>query len=222
MLDPWAIKLVNSPLKACAQILEKKNVKADQVTIAGFGIGLLAFFALWMNWYKIALVFIILNRIMDGLDGALARLTAKTDAGGFLDICLDFIFYSAVVAGFALADSQNNAIPAALLLLGFVGTGTSFLAFAVMAQKHDLKSVAYPHKAMYYIGGLTEGTETIIFLAIICIFPDHFPFLAFLFAFLCLITTITRVLSGYAMLKEVAKNKKKMVFNQSKNNGNNL
>ena len=212
MLDPWAIKLVNPPLKACALILKKMDIKPDQVTIAGFGIGLLAFFSLWMNWYKIALFFIIMNRIMDGLDGALAGLTAKTDAGGFLDICLDFVFYSAVVAGFALSGPQNNAIPAVLLLLGFVGTGTSFLAFAVMAQKHDLKSVVYPHKAMYYIGGLTEGTETIIFFAIICIFPGHFPFFAFFFAFLCLITTITRVLSGYATLKQVAKNKEKMIL----------
>jgi phosphatidylglycerophosphate synthase len=183
VLDPWAIKLVRAPLKACAHILKKKNIKADQVTIAGFGIGLIAFFALWMNWYIIGLFFIILNRIMDGLDGALARLTNKTDAGGFLDICFDFIFYSGVVAGFAMADPQNNAIPAVLLLLSFVGTGTSFLAFAVMAQKHDLNSLAYPHKAMYYIGGLTEGTETIIFFTIICIFPGYFVFLAF---FLCL------------------------------------
>jgi len=212
MLDPWAVKIVNSPLKACAQILKTKNVKPDQVTISGFGMGLLAFFALWMNWYITALFFIMLNRIMDGLDGALARLTARTDAGGFLDICLDFIFYSAVVAGFALSDPQNNALAAVFLLLGFVGTGTSFLAFAVMAQKYDLKSMAYPHKAMYYIGGLTEGTETILFFVIICIFPDLFPFFAFLFSFLCLITTITRVLSGYAKLKEVAKNNEKMVF----------
>ncbi|MBL6996096.1 CDP-alcohol phosphatidyltransferase family protein [Desulfobacula sp.] len=211
MLDPWAIKLVDSPLKACAQILKKRDIKPDQVTIAGFGIGLLAFFTLWMNGYKIALFFIILNRIMDGLDGALARLTTRTDAGGFLDICLDFIFYSSVVAGFALSDPQNNALAAALLLLGFVGTGTSFLAFAVMARKHDLKNMVYPHKALYYMGGLTEGTETIIFFVIFCVFPDHFYFFAFLFAFLCLITTITRVLSGYATLKEVANNKGKMV-----------
>ncbi|MCD4721202.1 MAG: CDP-alcohol phosphatidyltransferase family protein [Desulfobacula sp.] len=221
MLDPWAIKLVQIPLKACARILKKKDIKPDQVTIAGFGIGLLAFFALWMNWYIIGLFFIILNRFMDGLDGALARLTNKTDAGGFLDICLDFIFYSGMVAGFALADPQNNAIPAVFLLLSFVGTGTSFLAFAVMAQKYDLNSLAYPHKAMYYIGGLTEGTETIIFFTIICIFPDHFSFFAFFFAFLCLITTITRVWSGYARLKEVAKNKEKMVFKQSMEIGNN-
>jgi phosphatidylglycerophosphate synthase len=207
MLDLWAIKVVESPLNICARLLKKKNVKPDQITITGFSLGLVAFFALWMGAYKLALVFIILNRIMDGLDGALARLTIKTDAGGFLDICLDFIFYSAVVAGFALVDPVKNALPAVVLLFGFVGTGTSFLAFAIMASKHDLSNKAYPHKALYYMGGLTEGTETIIFFIIICVFPYHFPFFAFCFAFLCLVTTIARIFSGYTRLKDISKNK---------------
>ncbi|RLB87233.1 MAG: CDP-alcohol phosphatidyltransferase family protein, partial [Deltaproteobacteria bacterium] len=56
------------------------------------------------------------------------------------------------------------------------------------------------------------GTETILFFVIICIFSDHFPVFAYLFAFLCLITTITRVLSGYATLKEVEKNNTKMIL----------
>ncbi|WP_457552958.1 CDP-alcohol phosphatidyltransferase family protein [Desulfobacula sp.] len=205
MLDPWTIKLVALPLKACAHILKKKGVNPDQVTIAGFAMGMTAFFALLLNDYKTALFFILVNRIMDGLDGALARLTIATDAGGFLDICLDFIFYSAMVAGFGLADPQNNAIAAIILLLCFVGTGTSFLAFAAMAEKHDLNNVVYPNKALYYIGGLTEGTETIVFFAIICLFPGYFSFFAFLFSFLCLITTITRIFSGYVMLKQVGK-----------------
>lgn len=221
MLDPWAIKVLSAPLEACAHILKKKDINPDQVTITGFGIGLFAFFTLWMTWYKTALFFIILNRIMDGLDGALARLTKKTDAGGFLDICLDFIFYSGVVAGFALSNPQNNAIPAVFLLVSFVGTGTSFLAFAAMAQKHDLNSPAYPHKALYYIGGLTEGTETIVFFTVICIFPAYFPFFAFFFAFLCLITTTTRISAGYKTLKTVARKKEKMVFDQSMNNNKN-
>jgi len=198
-------------------MLKKKNVKPDQVTIAGFVMGLAGFVSLWMNGYKIALVFIVLNRIMDGLDGALARQTTRTDAGGFLDICLDFIFYAGVVAGFALSDPHQNALAAVILLLGFVGTGTSFLAFAVMAQKHDLKNNAIPHKALYYMGGLTEGSETLVFFVIICLFPGHFPFFAFCFAFLCLMTTITRIFSGYARLKHIAKNKEKMVFNQTRN-----
>ena len=203
MLDPWAIAVLRSPLTAGARWLEKKKIKPDQVTLAGFGLGMLAFFAVWMNAYRTGLVLILLNRIMDGLDGALARQTVKTDAGGFLDICLDFIFYSGVVAGFALARPQHNAVFAVILLLSFMGTGTSFLAFAALAQKHDLKSVIYPHKAMYYMGGLTEGTETLVFFVLVCLFPASFPLFAGVFSFLCLVTTVTRIFSGYTTLKKL-------------------
>ena len=203
MLDPWAIKLVHSPLNFCARILKQNAVKPDYVTIAGFICGLFSFFALWISLYKTALFLILLNRFMDGLDGSLARQTKTTDAGGFLDICLDFIFYSLVPAGFALADPDNNSIAALFLIFSFVGTGTSFLAFAIMAQKYKLNKINYPYKAMYYMGGLTEGTETILFFTLFCIFPQNFASLAYLFGCLCLITTTTRIWSGYSTLKNL-------------------
>jgi phosphatidylglycerophosphate synthase len=206
MLDPWTIKLFNAPINFGVRALQKRSIKPDQVTIAGFCIGGIAFFTIWMNWYSISLFLILWNRFMDGLDGALARATTQTDAGGFLDICLDFIFYSGMVAAFALADPPNNAIPAVFLILSFVGTGTSFLAFAVMAQKNNLESVTYSHKSLYYMGGLTEGTETILFFAAICLFPHHFPLFAILFALLCLITTLTRIVSGYTTLRNRPRN----------------
>lgn len=205
MLDAWIIKRVNLPLTAIARMLKQKRIQPDQLTLAGFGLGLAAFLSIWMNYYTPGLVFILLNRIMDGLDGALARLYGPTDAGAFLDICLDFIFYSAVAAGFALAAPEANALPAALLIFGFVGTGTSFLAFAALARKNNLTSMAYPHKSIYYMGGLTEGTETLLFFVLICLFPAWFPFFAALFFILCLITTATRIFTGYRTLKAVAK-----------------
>ena len=205
MLDAWIIKRVNFPLTAGARILRKQRIQPDQVTLAGVGLGLAAFLSIWMNHYTLGLIFILLNRIMDGLDGALARLDKPTDAGAFLDICLDFIFYSAVAAGFALASPEANALPAALLIFGFVGTGTSFLAFAALARKNHLKSVAYPQKSIYYMGGLTEGTETLLFFVAGCLFAAKFPLFATLFFILCLITTATRIFTGYRTLKAVAK-----------------
>lgn len=202
MLDTFAIKLIRSPLRSMATRLKDKGVTPDQVTITGFCLGVIAFLFIWQGWFKWGLTFILINRIMDGLDGALARITTKTDAGGFLDICLDFIFYSLAIVGFALSNPIQNALPAAILIFSYIGTGSSFLAFAVMAQKFNLKSVKYPHKSMYYIGGLTEGTETIILMALICLFPAKFPVLAYGFACLCFITTATRIVAGYNTLKE--------------------
>jgi hypothetical protein len=58
-----------------------------------------------------------------------------TDRGAFLDITLDFLFYASIPLAFALADPAANALPAAVLLAAFIGTGSSFLAFAVLAER---------------------------------------------------------------------------------------
>jgi len=207
MLDPLVIKLINKPLSILANILKKKGVAKDRVTLTGFFIGILAIPFICFHLHGLALICILLNRIMDGLDGALARITQPTDAGGFLDITLDFIFYSAIVFGFALSDPARNAVAACFLVLSFMGTGSSFLAFSIMAEKNNIKSLIYPHKSLYYLGGLTEGTETILFFVLFCLFPNYFSGLAILFALLCWITTCTRIISGYQTLKHISDEK---------------
>jgi hypothetical protein len=107
-----------------------------------------------------------------------------------------------VVWGFALANPEVNGLAAATLVFSFVGTGSSFLAFAVMAAKRDIKSITYPQKSLYYLGGLTEGTETITILVLFCLFPTHFPILAYVFAGMCWITTILRIVAGYQTLRK--------------------
>ena len=157
--------------------------------------------ALYLHMYWLALICIVLNRVGDGIDGALARLTHTSDGGGFLDIVLDFIFYSSVVLGFALAEPLRNGLPAVVLLFSFIGTGTSFLAFAIMAERRGITSITYPHKGIYYLEGLTEATETVACFVLFCLFPASFPLLASVFAALCLVTTLTRLLGGYLALR---------------------
>lgn len=202
MLDRWTVKLIQPPLQKGAAAIARMGGRPDQVTCIGFLIGMLAIPALVMGWYCGALAFLLLNRIADGLDGALARMTSSSDAGGFLDIVFDFIFYSGVIFGFALADPERNSLAAAALIFSFVGTGSSFLAYAIMAEKRRLVNITYPHKGFYYLGGLAEGTETIVFFVVICLFPDFFPTLAWCFFAICLVTTITRVWGGYRTLVE--------------------
>lgn len=196
MLDRWSLKLIKPPLDAIASGLSKTSVKADHVTVAGFVIGMVSVPLIAWHQYTLAAVCIVLNRVFDGLDGALARKTASTDRGAYLDIVLDFIFYSAVVFAFALANPQTNALAASALIFSFMGTGSSFLAFAIMAERLKLTSMTYPNKGFYYLNGITEGTETIFFLLAMCIWPLSFPIIAWIFFALCVITTITRVLSG--------------------------
>ncbi|MGF1696178.1 CDP-alcohol phosphatidyltransferase family protein [Vibrio lamellibrachiae] len=205
MLDSFSIKIVRWPLAKTAEVLNKLGITANQVTLFGFAVGCVALPALVFEQYLLALFLILVNRTCDGLDGALARIQGITDAGGFLDISLDFIFYSLIPFGFVLANPDQNAIAGAFLIFTFIGTGTSFLAFAVMAGKQGIENPVYKHKSLYYMSGLTEGTETIGCFVLFCLLPTYFPVIAYIFAAACWFTTITRIYSGFITLQNINK-----------------
>ncbi|MEX2319953.1 MAG: CDP-alcohol phosphatidyltransferase family protein [Saccharospirillum sp.] len=202
MLDRWTLTLIKPPLSRLARRANRHGVRANQVTVAGFTLGMLVVPFLALELYGAALIVILLNRLADGLDGELARVQGATDGGALLDIVLDFVFYAAVIAGFALANPADNALAAAFLLWGFMGTASSFLAYAILAERRKLSSMTYPSKGFYYLGGLAEGTETIAFLVAMCLFPAQFVWLAWAFFGLCAVTTLTRVVGGYHSLKD--------------------
>lgn len=196
MLDRRVLGLSHSFLGALASRLAARGIQADQVTWIGFCAGLGALPLIATQHPRWAILCILLNRLGDGVDGAMARLTTPTDRGAFLDISLDFLFYSSIPLAFALADPGANALAAAVLIYAFVGTGSTFLAFAVIAAKRGLASTAYPGKGFYYLGGLTEATETIAMFVAMCLFPAWFSPLAYAFAALCALTTVTRMVAG--------------------------
>ena len=202
MLDRRILELSRGTLNALAQTLVAKGVKADLVTWFGFLLGLGAVPLIAQHHYAWAILCILLNRLGDGLDGTMARLTRPTDRGAFLDITLDFLFYSSVPLAFAVANPQGNGLAAAVLIYAFVGTGSTFLAFAVIAAKRGLANEAYANKGFYYLGGLTEATETILVFLAMCFFPAWFVPLAYGFATLCGLTTITRIVAGMEMLRK--------------------
>ena len=197
MLDRTLTALIKPGITRLAQDLQSLGLRANQVTVAGFLIGLGAAFLIAGQAYLAGLVAILASRLFDALDGALARLTHATDAGGFLDIALDFLFYASIPLAFAIADPAQNALPAAVLLAAFIGTGSSFLAFAVIAAQRGLKNLAVPDKSFYFLGGLTEATETLAFFAAMCVWPQHFATLAYVFAALCAVTIVTRIGWGW-------------------------
>lgn len=197
MLDRFALALLRAPMTATAHVLARAGVGANTVTWVGFALGTVAAFLIAGHAYLSGAAAIIASRICDGLDGAVARHTQPTDAGGFLDIALDFLFYASIPLAFAFADPARNALAGALLLAAFIGTGTSFLAFAALAAKRGLTNLAYPDKSFYFLGGLTEATETIAFFIAMCLWPQHFAALATVFAGLCAITTATRLWWGW-------------------------
>lgn len=196
MLDRVAIAVLKPLLDTGARALVRAGVGADAVTLAGFGVGLAAAAAIALGAFGWGLALLLASRLADGLDGAVARLTHATDRGAFLDITLDFQFYASVPLAFAIADPAANALPAAVLLAAFIGTGSSFLAFAILAERRGLASAAYPDKGLYYLGGLTEASETLICFALMCVWPERFAWWAYGFAVLCGVTTVARIVGG--------------------------
>jgi phosphatidylglycerophosphate synthase len=197
MLDRAAIALLRPVLECGAHGLQRLGFSANAVTGLGFMIGMAAAVAIAQRRYGVGLALMLASRLCDGFDGALARLTRPTDRGAFLDIVLDFLFYASIPLAFAISNPQERALPAAVLLAAFIGTGSSFLAYAVLAERRGLRSDTYPRKGIFYLGGLTEASETLICFALMCLLPGFFALWAYGFAALCALTIVMRVWAGW-------------------------
>jgi phosphatidylglycerophosphate synthase len=202
MLDGLARRLLDPALDRTGRALAARGVPADALTFAGLACGLAAAFAIALGWDGLALAALALNRLLDGLDGAVARATTRTDRGGFLDIVLDFVTYGAVPLAFALRDPAANALAAAVLLFTFYVNGASFLAFAAVAAKRGLESTVRGVKSIYFTAGLAEGTETVIAFAAMILWPQHFPVIALAFAGFTLMGAVARVTLAWHVFRD--------------------
>jgi phosphatidylglycerophosphate synthase len=201
MFDKNVQSILKPAFVAVAKVAVKAGLNANNVSVIGFFIGAAAAVSIACQSYALGAVLILVSRIFDGIDGTVARMTQATDQGGFLDISLDFLFYASIPLAFAFVNPAVNALPAATLLAAFIGTASTFLAFAVVAEKRAMHSSNLPDKSFYFLGGLTEATETITVFVAMCIWPQHFAALAYGFAVLCCITIATRIYWGYQAFK---------------------
>jgi phosphatidylglycerophosphate synthase len=184
MLDGPLRKRIDPPLARIAAGLVALGVSADALTVAGFVIGLAALPDIATGHYAAGLVLILLSRLCDGLDGAVARRTGTTELGAYLDAALDFILYASVPFAFALAD-PGRALAALFLMFGFVASGSSFLAFAVTRRGLGPE-------------GLTEAALTVIAFALACLFPDRFGLIAYSAGTICFVVAGARIAAAVA------------------------
>jgi phosphatidylglycerophosphate synthase len=198
MLDPYMRRWIGPPLDLAGAWLARRGVTANAVSVTGLAIGLFAVPLLAFGHYGAALLAILLNRLLDGLDGAVARHGPRlTGFGGYLDIVCDMVFYAAIPLGFALARSEN-ALWAAVLLASFVCTCASFLGRAVLAaSRGESDPGKRGRKSFFHAAGLMEGTETILAFVLFCLFPGLFSWLAGAVAALCFWTAASRVFDSF-------------------------
>ena len=201
MIDQYIYPKLANFYDKIAKSSDKLKITANQITVCGFVLGMVAGAFIMFEFYLIGASFFLINRIFDGLDGAFARKSKIKTDGSFFDITFDFLVYAFMILAFSFAQSKNS-LSASILLFSYVGATTSFLGWAIIAQKYNIKSSIYPNKGFFYLGGLAEGTETVVITLLMCLFPSYFIHLALIFSALCLITCITRLCFSYKYLKE--------------------
>ncbi|SER46995.1 Phosphatidylglycerophosphate synthase [Tranquillimonas rosea] len=197
MLDAGARRIIDPPLNMLGRHVARTGIGANAVTLAGLALGLVAAGLIYADRPWLALLFLAISRLADGLDGAVARATAKTDFGGYLDIAADFLFYGAVPLAFVLNDPAANGAAGAFLLASFYFNATSFLGYAILAEKHDMETAAQGSKSLYFSNGILEGTETIAFFVLLCLLPGLFAPLAWVFGALCYATALLRIAAAH-------------------------
>jgi phosphatidylglycerophosphate synthase len=183
--------LIDPSLNRLGRVLAGAGVTANALTFTGLALGLGGAAAIALGHVGWGLALILANRLLDGLDGAVARARGPSDLGGYFDIVADFAFYVSVPLGFGIL-SAANTLPAAVLIASFVLTGVSFLAFAVIAGKRGATTEAHGRKSFFYSTGLAEGTETIAVFIAMCLWPAAFPVIAYAYAGLCALTVVQR------------------------------
>lgn len=193
MLDGAARKIIDPVLTRAGAALARRGITANQVTLMACAVGLSGGLAIAVEHYLAGLLLILVSRIGDGLDGAVAKAGRPTEFGGFLDIVLDFVFYGAIPLAFVIADPERNAVAGAALIFAFYVNGSSFLAYAAVAARRKMESDSRGRKTVYFTTGLAEATETYLVFAAFCLFPSAFSPIAWAFAVLCLYTAAARI-----------------------------
>lgn len=202
MLDQKFNLILKPILTKIAKILIKTGYSSNQITLFGFILGVFCFIFLSFGMIYIALSFFILNRIFDGIDGTMARHTKPTDLGGFYDIISDFLIYALLPFGFILFNN-DNFLSMSLLLTSFIGTSSTFLTAAWIVEKNKIQISQLSKKSFYYSEGLIEGTETIFLFILMFIFYDVASIIAWVFAALCFITVVLRIIKVNRLLNSI-------------------
>ncbi|MGF1600266.1 MAG: CDP-alcohol phosphatidyltransferase family protein [Acidimicrobiales bacterium] len=183
---------------------------ALQITALGFSLGLgAAAFAATGRWWP-ALGCWLGSRVVDGLDGTVARLEGATARGGFLDLIADFTVYAAFIAGVAVA-IPDARLAAVVLLCTYYVSGAAFLAWSGLAAEMRLERTGEgleldDDRTVRFVGGLAEGFETIVAYSLVCLVPEQAELVLWAFAGLVGVTALQRVTFAIADLGRVRSN----------------
>jgi phosphatidylglycerophosphate synthase len=176
----------------------------NMITLLSFAFGLVSIYYIVERSIMTALVFWLLNRIFDGLDGTVARVTGRSsDFGGYLDIVLDFIVYSAIPVALVYSDpSADKYFVLSLLLSSYYVNAASWMYLSSILEKRNLgASLNNEMTSITMPSGMADGTMTIIFYSMFFVFPSHLKLLFTLFIILVLVSIAQRMVWAYMKIR---------------------
>ena len=189
--------ILGPSLEAAGRVLAAAGMPAGALTAAGWVVGAGACAATALRAWPAALGLWLASRLLDGLDGPVARASGPTDAGGFADIVADFSVYAGVILGLAIALPQTRLACVALLTAYYV-SGTAFLALSSLAERR--RQPLGDNRSLHFVGGLAEGTETIGAYILLFLLPQHATVIVWVFTAAVAITAAQRVVVGLRLL----------------------
>ncbi|WP_458701591.1 CDP-alcohol phosphatidyltransferase family protein [Sulfurospirillum sp. 1307] len=192
MIDTYARGYFSKLFLAIAKLLLSLHVKPLHVTVFSLFIGVVGAIYFYVGLHITSLILLWLSGFMDVLDGELARLSNQSSQkGALLDIFFDRIVeISYIFAFIGTASSESLLVLSCTIILSM----TLFLSVGAMSQKES-------KKAFYYQAGLIERTEGFILFSLMIMFADFSTYIAYLFAFLILLTVGQRLKEALSILK---------------------
>jgi len=171
------------------------------ISILALAVGLFAAYGAFKGQYLWAFAFWILNRLLDGLDGLIARLhDRQSDFGGYVDILTDYIVYAALPIGLVAGSASNERYLALIFLLAFFYVNTaSWMYLAAILEKRAAHSPE-TQTTIVMPAGIIGGFETILAYGIFLLFPAHITILFSIFATLVFITIVQRLIWAHKHL----------------------
>ena len=163
MWDLVLRKVVARAVQGGARVVGRL-VTANTVTVIAFLCGLAAAGFTAAGWQKAGVASWGANRLLDGLDGAVARhCKQQSDFGGFLDIVSDFVVYALIPAAL-----QPSCLP--LLFAAYVFNCVSLFKLSAVLEDREKASES---TSVRMPPALIEGAETILAYTAALLLPEY-------------------------------------------------
>jgi phosphatidylglycerophosphate synthase len=181
--------------------LARRGVTGNTLTGVSLAIGVICLVAIALGFNVLGLVLWLLNRLLDGLDGEVARLRGETsEFGSFVDIAADFLMYGGFLVALAV-QHPDARLALVVLFLAYYLNGSLFLALSGILDR--LGAERSTERGLHFRRSLTEGFETIVVGVLFLVFPGHVSLVAWTFAAMVFVSSAQRTLDGWRVLKQV-------------------